>query len=181
MLDGQLEEFAKNETRAETVKRTEESLFELYKDPNLDHKPEELTKRGGAHYSDAACDLIMSIHNDLRMMMVVSTVNNGTITDLPNDSVVETSAIITSHGPEPLAWGGFESSIRGTLQLQKAMEEVVIEAAVTGCYNTALQAFTMNPVISSGSKAKAMLDEMLIENRDYLPQFKEVIKELMAK
>ena len=181
MLDSQLEEFKENKTRAEEVKRTEASLFELYKDVNLDHKPEELAKRGGAHYSDAACDLISAIHNDSRAMMVVNTENRGAILDLPYDSVVEISSIITAHGPEPLTWGGFEPAIRGSLQLQKAMEDVVIEAAVTGCYNTALQAFTMNPLVNGGKVAKEMLNEMLIENRDYLPQFKDVIQELMTE
>ena len=35
MLKHQLEEYAKGETRAEQVKKTEAELFELYKDPNL--------------------------------------------------------------------------------------------------------------------------------------------------
>ena len=42
------------------LKQTEEELFELYKNPELDHKPEQLAKRGGAHYSDAACETIAS-------------------------------------------------------------------------------------------------------------------------
>ena len=46
MLKHQLEEYAKGETRAEVVKRTEAELFELYKDPNLAVKPPQLEKRG---------------------------------------------------------------------------------------------------------------------------------------
>lgn len=34
-------------TRGQQVRKTEEELFELYKDPNLDHKPEQLARRGG--------------------------------------------------------------------------------------------------------------------------------------
>ena len=181
MLSEELEAYAKNETRAETVKKTEAELFELYKDEKLDYKPEQLTKRGGTHYSDAACEVIASIINDKRKIMVVSTQNNGAIADLPYDSIVEISAMITSHGAEPINWGSFKPAARGILQVQKAMEEVVIDAAVTGDYGTALQAFTINPLINGGVKAKAMLNEMLVANKDYLPQFKSVISELEAQ
>ena len=181
MLSEELEAYAKNETRAETVKKTEAELFELYKDEKLDYKPEQLTKRGGTHYSDAACEVIASIINDKRKIMVVSTQNNGAIADLPYDSIVEISAMITSHGAEPINWGSFKPAARGILQVQKAMEEVVIDAAVTGDYGTALQAFTINPLINGGAKAKAMLNEMLVANKDYLPQFKSVISDLEAQ
>ena len=181
MLGHELEEFSKGETRAEVVKKTEAELFELYKDPKLDYKPEQLTKRGGTHYSDAACELIASIHNNKKTRMVVSTQNNGAISDLPYDCVVEVSAEITSHGAEPVNWGSFPSSTRGLVQSMKAMEEVVIEAAVSGDYGKALQAFTINPLVPSGTKAKEMLDVMLVANKNYLPQFKAVIAELEAK
>lgn len=39
--------------------------------------------------------------------MVVSTENNGTITDLPYDCVVEVSGPVTAHGHEPYNWGPF--------------------------------------------------------------------------
>lgn len=181
MLNDELEEYKHNETRAEVVKRTEFELFELYKDPKLDYKPEQLTKRGGTHYSDAACELVASIENDKRTNMVVSTLNNGAIHDLPYDCIVEISSIITSHGPEPMNWGKFEASARGPLQIQKSMEECVIEAAVTGDYGKALQAFTINPIITSGEIAKNLLDEMLVANKEYLPQFKEAIEKIESE
>lgn len=180
MLKEETEAFKEHKTRAELVKQTEKELLELYKDPHLDYKPEQLTKRGGTHYSDAACEIICSILNDKRTHMVVSTQNNGTISDLPYDCIVEVSAQITSHGPQPVQWGSFAPSVRGILQLQKAMEEVVIAAAVSGDYGTALQAFTINPLVQSGLIAKTMLDEMLVANKKYLPQFAAKIAELEA-
>ncbi|UUX35409.1 6-phospho-beta-glucosidase [Fundicoccus culcitae] len=178
MLEGTLADYEKGETRAEVVKRTEAELFELYKDPHLDYKPEQLALRGGAHYSDAACEVIASIVNDSRTVMVVSTQNNGTITDLPYDSIVEVSSVITAHGAEPFNWGSFPAGARGQLQLMKSMEELVIEAAVKGDYGKAIEAFTVNPLINSGSHMMDMLNEMLVANKDYLPQFKETIAKL---
>jgi len=178
MLAEELEDYKNNGTRGEVVKRLEDSLFELYKDPNLDYKPVELTKRGGTHYSDAACEVINSIYNNKGTIMVVSTENNGCIDDVPYDAAVEVSARIDAAGAHPLNWGKFPASARGLLQVMKAMEELTIDAAVTGDYGTALQAFTMNPLVTSGNEAKELLDEMLVAHKDHLPQFAEVIAKI---
>lgn len=181
MLEDEIADFKENGTRAEVVKRTEAELFELYKDPNLDYKPEQLTKRGGTYYSDAACELINSIYNDKRTTMVVSTQNKGALTDLPYDSVAEVSAIITAAGPMLISWGTLKPAARGMVQIMKAMEETTIEAAVTGDYGKALHAFTINPLVPSGQIAKTLLDEMLIAHKKHLPQFADKIAELEAQ
>ena len=181
MLAHGLEEYNGIGTRGQQVKQTEAELFELYKDPNLDYKPEQLTKRGGTYYSDAACELINSIYNDKRTTMVVSTQNKGALTDLPYDSVAEVSAIITAAGPMPISWGTLKPAARGMVQIMKAMEETTIEAAVTGDYGKALHAFTINPLVPSGQIAKTLLDEMLIAHKKHLPQFADKIAELEAQ
>mgnify|MGYP004608198507 FL=1 len=181
MLKHGLEEFNTVGTRAQQVKVTEAELFELYKDPNLNYKPEQLTKRGGTHYSDAACECINSIYNDKRTHMVVSTQNNGAIADLPYDCIVEISSIITGKGAMPLTWGHFAPSERGWVQLMKAMEECTIEAAMTGNYGMALAAFEMNPQVEHGHVAQTVLDELLVAHEKYLPQFADKIAELKAK
>ena len=178
MLKEAIEGYKENGTRAQVVKEVEASLFELYKNPNLKEKPEELSKRGGAHYSDAACEMISSIYNDKRNIMEVNTRNMGALPDLPYDSVVEVSSVITSHGPMPISFGKLNSATRGHIQIMKAMEELTIEAAVTGNYGKALQAFTLNPLVPGGNIAKELLDEMLIAHKDYLPQFKDAIEKL---
>lgn len=180
MLDHSLEEFNGEGTRAQQVMRIEKELFDLYKDPNLDYKPKQLAERGGAHYSDAACEAIASIYADKRTHMVVSTLNRGAVPDLPTDHVVEVSAQVGAAGAIPLTFGHFEPAERGWLQLMKNMELVIDEAAVTGDYGLALQAFTMNPMIRSGQKAKDLLDEMLVANKQHLPQFATKIAELEA-
>ncbi|MDM5328564.1 6-phospho-beta-glucosidase [Neobacillus sp. CF12] len=158
-------------TRAEVVKNLENELFELYKDPNLDIKPPQLEKRGGAYYSDAACRLIHSIYTDKRDIQPVNTMNNGAIVGIPHDSAVEVSCIITKDGPKPIAVGELPIPIRGLIQTIKSFERVTIEAAITGDYNTALLAMTINPLVGSDKIAKQILDEMLEAHKDYLPQF----------
>ncbi len=178
MLRHELGQYEKNETRAELVKKTEEELFEIYRNEELHVKPEQLSKRGGTYYSDAACECINSIYNNKGTIMVVSTRNKGALADLPADCAVEVSSRMTAKGPMPLAWGKFGPAERGWLQVMKAMEECIIEAAVKGDYGMALQAFQLNPIVCGGRAAKALLDEMLVANEKYLPRFHDKIEEL---
>ena len=171
MLEEELKEFSKGETRAEVVKRLENDLFELYKDENLDIKPPQLEKRGGAYYSDAACRLINSIYNNKGDIQPVNTKNNGAIEGIENDSAVEISCIITKDGPKPIAMGKLPVSVNGLVQTIKSFERLVVEAAVEGDYNKALLALTINPLIPSEKMAKILLDELLEAHKDYLPQF----------
>ena len=180
MLAHGIEEYKTIGTRGQQVKKTEEELFELYKDPNLNYKPEQLTKRGGAHYSDAACETIASIYANKNSHIVVTTKNNGAVPDLPADCAVEVSAMIGKTGAKAIAFGPLKPAEKGWLQVMKNMEHCVQEAAVTGDYGKALQAFILNPQIPSGQSAKNVLDELLIAHKKYLPQFADKIAELEA-
>ena len=178
MLESELKEFAKGETRAEVVKRLEDDLFKLYDDPNLDIKPPQLEKRGGALYSDAACRLINSIYNGKGDIQPVDCRNNGAIEGLDDDSAVEVSCVITKEGPRPLAMGKLPLQVTGLVQEIKNFEKLVIEAAVTGDYHTALMAMSMNPLVPSDKMVKILLDELLVAHKDYLPQFKDEIAKI---
>lgn len=182
MLEHSLEEYRDPAigTRAQQVKQTEDELFELYKNPELDTKPEQLAKRGGAHYSDAACETIASIYGNTNSHIVVSTRNLGAVPDLPADCVVEVSAHIGATGAQPIAFGPLKPAERGWLQLMKNMELCVCEAAVTGDYGLALQAFILNPQVVSGANCQRVLDELLLAHKKYLPQFADKIAELEA-
>ncbi|MBL5768279.1 6-phospho-beta-glucosidase [Heyndrickxia sporothermodurans] len=176
MLTEELEAAETVGTRAEVVQKLEKDLFELYKNPELDMKPPQLEKRGGAYYSDAACSLINSIYNDKRDIQPVNTRNNGAIASIPADSAVEVNCVITKDGPRPISVGDIPVAARGLVQQIKSFERVAAEAAVTGDYKTALLAMTINPLVPSDKIAKQILDEMLEAHKQHLPQFTQAIK-----
>lgn len=172
MLKHCLNDAATTGVRGEVVKQYEKELFELYKDPNLAIKPPQLAKRGGAHYSEAAVNLIDSIYNDRKDIQVVNTKNNGAILDIPEDSVIECNCVIDSDGAHPIHIGHMETSTRGLLQTIKAYEQLTVDAAVHGNYGSALKALLINPLVGDFDKAKKVLDDIIKENIEYLPQFR---------
>ncbi|SHK70960.1 6-phospho-beta-glucosidase [Clostridium cavendishii DSM 21758] len=160
-------------TRAEQVQKIEEKLFELYKDESLNVKPVELEKRGGAYYSDAAVSLISSIYNDKKEIHTVNVKNNGIIKGIPDDCIIETNCIVGSKGATPLSLTGeLEGKVLGLIQIVKSYEILAVESAVTGNREKAIMALTNNPLIPSIDVAIKLFDEILVINKEYLPQFR---------
>lgn len=170
-LKKDLKAYQDNGTRAEQVQVIEEELFNEYKNPQLDIKPEALEKRGGAYYSDVACSLMSSIYNNSQNIMTVNTLNNGAIVDFAEDAVIEVNCLITKEGPVPLTVGRLPQQIKADILMMKAFEEQVIKTSISGDYRDAYLAFVMNPLIKDEKKAKVILDELLNAHKQYLPQF----------
>ena len=172
-LEHQMELFQKNNVRAEFVKGVEEELFSLYQEESLHEKPKQLEQRGGAFYSDAACNLISSIYNDKGDIQYVNTVNEGALTNFPVDTVVEIASKITKDGPVPLSAGEIPVALQGTITTIKIFERMVCEAAVTGNKDLAIAALTLNPLVPSDKIAVEVFQDLLEAHKVYLPQFKE--------
>ncbi|MCU6712481.1 6-phospho-beta-glucosidase [Paenibacillus sp. J5C_2022] len=171
MLADMKEAVAKNGTRAEVVSRVEKELFELYKDVNLQEKPKQLEQRGGAYYSEAAVNLMYSIYTDRRDVQTLNVRNGRTLDFLPEDASIEVNCVVTGQGPIPIPPQRVPEGITGLIRAVKAYESMAIEAAITGDRGIALQAMVHHPLVPSVSVAKTLLEEMLIENKKYLPNF----------
>ncbi len=165
--------YHEGKTRAQLVKDLEKTLFEKYKDPNLNEKPKELESRGGAYYSDVACSVISSIYNDKRDYQVVNTVNNGHMTDLPDGCAIEITCRMTKNGPVPVHIGRLPVQIRGLIQSMKAYEELLVDAIYEKNLDKALLALQVHPMTTSIDSAKKVFDELLIAHKKYLTYYFE--------
>lgn len=171
MLAEQLESLKENGTRAEVVKRVEDELFQLYKDPNLQEKPKQLEQRGGAYYSEAAVNLMDSLYNDKRDIQTLNVLNGHVLDFLPANASIEVNCVVTSKGPIPLSVTQVPEQTKGLIHAVKTYERLTIEAAITGSRAVALQAMASHPLVPSVQVAKTLLDEMLECNKRYLPAF----------
>jgi 6-phospho-beta-glucosidase len=158
----------KEKTRGEEVLDIEAALFKKYADPALTEKPEELGKRGGAHYSTAAFHLVDAIENDTGSRQIVCCRNNGAIPTFDRDVAVEVSAHIGAGGAEAIPQYAPEPAIRGLMQQIKAYESLTVEAAVTGNREAAYQALLVHPLTPNANGCRALLDDLLEVNRPHL-------------
>jgi 6-phospho-beta-glucosidase len=156
-------------TRAEEVMAIERDLLEQY--PRLDRKPDLLSSRGGAFYSEAAASLMASLHAGTGDVQVVDVRNEGAIPGLPADAVVEIPAHVGRDGARPLPLAPLEPELLGLVEHVKAYERLTVDAALSGSRESALKALATNPLVPSYGVARPLLDAILEANRAHLPRF----------
>jgi 6-phospho-beta-glucosidase len=156
-------------TRALAVAEIEQELLKMYADPELDTKPELLSKRGGAFYSEAAVALLSSLVGDTKDVQVVNVRNNGTFGFLADDAVIEVPAVIGASGPVPVATPPLPPMMRGLVAHMSAYEELAVDAALRGGRDRVAAALLAHPLVGQYPLAEAMTDRLLAENADFLP------------
>jgi 6-phospho-beta-glucosidase len=157
-------------TRGEICVELEESLIRQYRNPDLAVKPKELAQRGGALYSTAAVSVVDAIENDKNEYHVVNVKNSGAISFMEDDDVVEIKCLVNRGGAAPVAVSKPQNPcIKGLMQSVKAYEKLTVSAAIKGSRADALAAIMVHPLIGDYRKAKAVLDDMLAANAEYLP------------
>jgi 6-phospho-beta-glucosidase len=160
-------------TRAQDVAEIERQLLDIYLDPAVDTKPELLTRRGGAFYSEAAVQLLAAVWNDTGDVQVVDVRNNGALPDLPDDAIVEVPCAVNRSGASPVVSTGLHRATKGLVGSVATYERLAAEAAVTGDRETAFLALLAHPLISQIKPAEQLLDEILVANAAHLPRFQE--------
>ncbi|GAC1519959.1 MAG: alpha-glucosidase/alpha-galactosidase [Chloroflexota bacterium] len=101
----------------------------------------------------------------------VNVPNNGTISNLPAQTIVEVPAIITGMGVLPLSIGDLPPVIAELCRREAEVVELVVDASVTGNRETALQALALDPTVDDLDVARAVLADYLEIHRENLPQF----------
>ena len=162
--DAVVESLRGAETRAEAVARLEAELLELYADPELDTKPPQLAQRGGAWYSEAAVDLLVSLTGDRRDVQVVNTFNHGTLPFLPDDAVIEVPAVIGCGGADPVLIDPVEPLLRGLIAHVYAYEELALDAALRGGRDRVYDALLAHPLVGQADQAQCLTDRLIAEN-----------------
>jgi 6-phospho-beta-glucosidase len=155
-------------TRAEEVARLEAELLELYADPALDTKPPQLSQRGGAWYSEAAVDLLLSLTDNRRDIQVVNTANGLTLPFLPADAVIEVPSVISRGGAVPIPVDPVEPLLRGLIAHVYAYEELALEAAIRGGRDRVYDALLAHPLVGQADQAECLTGRLLAENARYL-------------
>jgi 6-phospho-beta-glucosidase len=149
--------------RAQTVAEIERGLLELYRDPNLNEKPALLEQRGGAFYSEAALGLVASLVSGDGAVHEVDVRNNGTISGLADDDVVEVPARVTRAGAEPLPQEPLPPGQLGLVQHTAAYERLAVAAALSRDPVDVKKTLLAHPLIGQYALAEELLAQMASE------------------
>ncbi len=100
--------------------------------------------------------------------------NTGLIPNLPPDACVEVPAFASKDGFSPVFVGPLPPQVAALTSLSAQIEEMAVEAALSGDPRLVYQAICHDPLTAamlSLAEIKSMVNEMLAQNREHLPQF----------
>ncbi len=116
--------------------------------------------------------LIGALTTGTRHIHIVNIPNKGTVPNLPDTAVLEVEGVTDSHCIRPLYLEEAPLVLKGQLEKIIAWQELVVDAGVKGDKKLALQALMLDPQAILPEKAEPMLDELLANSKELLPQFK---------
>lgn len=103
--------------------------------------------------------------------------NQGQISNLPINAIVETPVQVDGGGVHPVHVGALPESIAELCRRETTVAQLCVDASVEGDRHKALQSLLLDPVITDIETGRKILDDYLTSYREYLPQFWEQAKE----
>lgn len=107
-----------------------------------------------------------------------NVMNNGTITNLPDECVVEVPCYVDYNGVSVPKVGDLPLGCAAICSQSVWVQKLAVEAAVNGDINLLYQAALMDPLtgaVCTPDEIKQMVDEMLVAGGAWLSQYKDEI------
>ncbi len=161
-----LEKLKKEGTRSRKVEKIEKDLIEIYK--VSDSIPSELSLRGGSMYSTAAAHLIRDLAKGDGAVHIVNTKNNGAVSNLPNNYVLEIPCYVKANRVFPVSMGEADQFAVGLISLIKMYERLTVEAYLKRSKKIALKAMLLHPLGPDWKDAPNLLEEILNANMGFI-------------
>ena len=150
------------------------------KEPPMKYVPEERSEEHGSY-------IIESLETGRVYRGHFNVVNHGCITNLPEDCVVEVPGYVDTHGINIPRLGDLPMGCAAACMSNITVQRLAVEAVAHGDIMLLRQAMMMDPLVGAVCNPPEiwqMVDEMLIEEAEWLPQYAEEIeraKERWAK
>jgi alpha-galactosidase len=121
--------------------------------------------------SEQLVEMMQSLLRDLRHVYSVNMPNNGAVPGLPAEAVLEMPASAGGTGFLPLQSAALPLPLTAKLLSKIAAIELTVEAALTGNFDTLVEALLTDASVSDPDKAAALARDLLEAHKEHLPQF----------
>lgn len=102
--------------------------------------------------------------------------NRGLIENLPQGCCVEVPCLVDSNGIQPTVVGSLPSQLAVLNRTSINVQELIVEAALTGRAEAVYQAVMLDPLtcaVCTLPQIRSMVDEMFVAQAEWLPQFQK--------
>lgn len=117
----------------------------------------------GGGYERVALHLMQALAGGGERELILNVANGATFPQLPAELVVETRCQVGPNGARPLPAAPFDLHQLGLISSVRASERAIIEASVSGSYETAAAGFATHPLIADEQLARQLLDDLLTD------------------
>ena len=126
---------------------------------------------GATGYHRIAVETITALTSSSPHSIILNVPNHGSIRGMAPDDIVEVPCLVDHSGPRPLAVGAIPDAVRGLLFTMKHFERLTVEAAMTGRWDTAIFALTMNPIVATWDLARHFLERLAKQDTGYFSSY----------
>src|SRR5690625_70965 len=143
------------------------------KEPAFEYKEEHRSEEHGSY-------IVEGLETGRLYRGHFNVVNNGVITNLPDDAIIEAPGYVDSNGINMPVVGDLPLGCAAVCNASISVQRLSVEAAVTGDDQLLRQAMMMDPLVGAvcnPNEIWQMVDEMLVAQSEWLPQYEEAIKE----
>ncbi|KYG27706.1 glycoside hydrolase family 4 [Alkalihalobacillus trypoxylicola] len=127
---------------------------------------------------DHATDIIENMVGNLGKKFYVNTYNNGAVTNMNDDALLELLSEVTMEGVKPLPVGEMPRGIRGMQEVVLDTHELTAEAVVEGSREKLRRAMLTDPLVHSIADGDQIIEELLERESDMIPKhwYSEALK-----
>jgi 6-phospho-beta-glucosidase len=112
-------------------------------------------------YDRIALAVVRAIHFDTSEVIPLDVPNQGNLSDLLDDDVVEVPCVVNADGPNALNVAPVPEAARELLVRVKEYERLTVRAALERSEELAVEALTLNPLVDSRDLAQRLVAEVM--------------------
>ncbi|MCX5253329.1 6-phospho-beta-glucosidase [Streptomyces canus] len=109
-------------------------------------------------YEKVALALMRAIARDERTTLILNVRNQGTLSVLDHDAVIEVPCLVDANGAHPVSVAPLPDHATGLVCSVKAVEREVLAAARSASRATAVKAFALHPLVDSVNVARKLVE-----------------------
>lgn len=147
------------------------------KEPALEYRPENRSEEHGSY-------IVEGLETGRVYRGHFNVVNNGIISNLPDDAVIEAPGYVDRNGINMPHVGDLPLGCAAVCNASISVQRLAVEAAVHGDDQLLRQAMMMDPLVGAVCNPPEiwqMTDEMLVAQAQWLPQYDKAIEEAKAR
>lgn len=118
-------------------------------------------------------DIIKAIVTNEETCLFSNVTNRGYIPNLHQDMAVEVPVVLNRDGYKGVCIGEMPKALAALSNLHGTVQDLTVEAAMTGSYQLALQALSLDPMCYTLNlqERRELLSKLIKNSIDYLPNF----------